>query len=86
MVDDNWGTVEFGDSSSCDLTLYSSSLTSIARWLRAFDADFSVLEPEALRRECQAVADRHYAVCLRKQNCVICKAQKALESSLSEQD
>ena len=59
MVDDAWGTIEFGDQSSCDLTLYSTSLTSIARWLHAFDADFSVLEPPALRDECRAVAQRH---------------------------
>ena len=59
MVDDAWGTIEFGDGSSCELTIYSTSLTSIARWLHAFDADFSVLEPAALRDECRAVAERH---------------------------
>jgi len=59
MVDDAWGTIEFGDGSSCDVTLYATSLTSIARWLHAFDADFSVLEPPALREECRAVAQRH---------------------------
>ena len=59
MVDDAWGTIEFGDGSSCELTIYSTSLTSIARWLHAFDSDFSVLEPAALRAECRAVAERH---------------------------
>ncbi|MGC4934884.1 helix-turn-helix transcriptional regulator [Gordonia sp. DT30] len=59
MVSDAWGTIESGDESSCELTMYSTSLTSIARWLHAFDADFSVLSPDELRGELTAVADHH---------------------------
>ncbi|MGV9710300.1 helix-turn-helix transcriptional regulator [Gordonia sp. NPDC003424] len=59
MVDDAWGTVEAGDDRACDVTLYSTSLVGIARWLRAFDADFTVLEPPALIDECRAAARHH---------------------------
>lgn len=59
MVHDSWGTVEAGDEDSCEIQVYSTSLTSIARWLRAFDADFTILEPAELRAECAAVADQH---------------------------
>ncbi len=44
---------------ACELRVYSKSLTSIARWLRAFNADFEILEPAALRAECAALADEH---------------------------
>ncbi|GAB90537.1 helix-turn-helix transcriptional regulator [Gordonia rhizosphera] len=59
MVDDAWGTVEAGDEHSCELTLFSTSLVSIARWLRAFDADFTVLEPPELVDDCRALARHH---------------------------
>lgn len=59
MVNDAWGTIEAGDDASCELVVYSTSLTSIARWMHAFDADFTILEPDDLRAECAAVADYH---------------------------
>ena len=59
MVSDEWATIESGDDSACELRVYSKSLTSIARWLRAFNADFDILEPEALRVECAALAEEH---------------------------
>lgn len=59
MVHDSWGSLEAGDESSCELRVYSSSLTSIARWMHAFDADFAVIEPDLLRAELAAVADHH---------------------------
>ncbi|MGV9826124.1 MULTISPECIES: helix-turn-helix transcriptional regulator [unclassified Gordonia (in: high G+C Gram-positive bacteria)] len=62
MVDDAWGTLESADETSCELTVYSRSLTSIAYWLHKFGHDFAVIEPESLRRECEAAADRHAAI------------------------
>lgn len=59
MVDDAWGAIEAGDEKGCELVLFSTSLVSIARWLRAFDADFSVLDPPELIDECRAVAAYH---------------------------
>ncbi|WP_124711014.1 helix-turn-helix transcriptional regulator [Gordonia insulae] len=59
MVDDAWGSIEAGDDKGCELTLFSTSLVSIARWLRAFDADFTVLDPPELIEECRAVASYH---------------------------
>ncbi|WP_040510845.1 helix-turn-helix transcriptional regulator [Gordonia soli] len=59
MVHEDWGTVEAGDETTCELRLFSTSLTSIARWLRAFDADFTILEPVRLRDECREVAEYH---------------------------
>ncbi len=59
MMSDSWGTIEAGDESSCELRMYSSSLTSIARWMYAFGVDFTVMEPDALRDECRSVADYH---------------------------
>ncbi|MDL9937317.1 WYL domain-containing protein [Gordonia sp. ABSL1-1] len=59
MVHASWGSVEAGDDTSCELTLYGKSLTSIARWLYAFDADFDVLSPVELRAECAEVAAFH---------------------------
>ncbi len=42
------------------MTVYSTSLTSIARWMYAFGgADFTVIEPAELRVELGAVADYH---------------------------
>lgn len=54
-----WGTVEAGDETSCEVTLFSTSLASIARWLYAFDADFTVLEPAELAAECADRAEFH---------------------------
>ncbi len=65
MVYDAWGTIESGDEQTCELTLYSTSLTSIARWLHAFDADFTVLSPDALRDELAGVAEHHERVAAR---------------------
>ncbi|GAA1482799.1 YafY family protein [Gordonia sinesedis] len=59
MVNDAWGTLEAGDDTSCELRVYSTSLHSIARWMHAFGADFTVIEPDELRTECRAVADHH---------------------------
>ncbi|MFW0792788.1 WYL domain-containing protein [Gordonia sp. CPCC 205515] len=59
MVHDEWGTIEAGDEQSCELTLYSTSLSGIARWLHAFDADFTIVDPPALLDECRAVAGHH---------------------------
>ncbi|RPA63388.1 YafY family transcriptional regulator [Gordonia oryzae] len=65
MVSDAWGTLESGDEQTCELTLYSTSLPSIARWLHAFDADFTVLSPDALRDELAGVAEHHERVAAR---------------------
>ena len=65
MVNASWGALETGDDTSCELRLYSTSLTSIARWLHAFDADFTILEPDALRAECRAAAAHHDTVAAR---------------------
>ncbi|MCF3938002.1 MULTISPECIES: helix-turn-helix transcriptional regulator [Gordonia] len=65
MVHDEWGTIEAGDENSCELVLFSTSLVSIARWLRAFDADFTILEPPELIDECRAVARYHDDVAAR---------------------
>lgn len=70
MVDDAWGSIEAGDDRSCELTLFSSSLISIARWLHAFDADFTVLDPPALLDECRAVADHHERIAARYRRAV----------------
>ncbi|WHU48952.1 YafY family protein [Gordonia sp. L191] len=65
MVSDAWGTLESGDEQTCELTLFSTSLTSIARWLHAFDSDFTVLSPDALRDELAGVAEHHERVAAR---------------------
>lgn len=65
MVHDEWGTIEAGDENSCELVLFSTSLVSIARWLHAFDADFTILEPPELIDECRAVARYHDDVAAR---------------------
>ncbi len=59
MIHHYWGALESGDENSCEVTVYSTSLTSIARWMYAFDADFTVLEPDELRVELGAVAEYH---------------------------
>ncbi|MDY6808454.1 MAG: YafY family protein [Actinomycetota bacterium] len=65
MVHDEWGTIEASDENSCELVLASTSLVNIARWLRAFDADFTILEPRELVDECRAVARYHDDVATR---------------------
>lgn len=65
VVHDEWGTIEAGDDQACELTLYSTSLIGIARWLHAFDADFTILDPPALVEECRAVARHHETVAAR---------------------
>lgn len=59
MIHQSWGTLESGDEHTCEVTVYSTSLTSIARWMYAFGADFTVIEPAELRVELGAVADYH---------------------------
>lgn len=59
MVDAEWGTLESDTDDTCIVSLSGSSLPSVARWLAAFDTDFTVLEPPELRDECLTLADRH---------------------------
>ncbi|WP_076480292.1 helix-turn-helix transcriptional regulator [Williamsia sterculiae] len=59
MVHEDWGSVESGDESFCDVTLFGQSMTSLARWLSAFDQEFTVIGPTELRDECLAVAEYH---------------------------
>ncbi|QBJ97593.1 YafY family transcriptional regulator [Rhodococcus sp. ABRD24] len=59
MVDGSWGTLEDAPDGRCIVSLGGSSISSIARWLSAFDVDFTVLDPEELRVECRLRADRH---------------------------
>ncbi|PXW32411.1 UNVERIFIED_CONTAM: putative DNA-binding transcriptional regulator YafY [Williamsia faeni] len=68
MVDAAWGEVESADVNSCEVALFGKSLTSIARWLYAFDADFTVVSPAELRTECHEVADFHVKVAERYRN------------------
>ncbi|MEE3852359.1 YafY family protein [Gordonia sp. LSe1-13] len=70
MVYDDWGTIEAGDEHGCELVLFSTSLVSIARWLRAFEADFTVLDPPELVDECRAVARYHDEVAARYRRAV----------------
>lgn len=65
MIGEQWGTIESIDASSCAVTLSGDSLPSIARWIAAFDTDFTVLEPTELRQECRTVAARHSALSAR---------------------
>ncbi|MEO9327511.1 helix-turn-helix transcriptional regulator [Gordonia aurantiaca] len=65
MIHESWGTLESGDEDSCEVTVYSTSLTSIARWMYAFGADFTVIEPDELRAELAAVAEYHDEVARR---------------------
>lgn len=59
MIDEQWGTLATHDEHTCTVTLTGDTLASIARWLGAFDTDFTVLEPPELRTECLAVAQQH---------------------------
>lgn len=59
MVDAEWGTLESDGDDTCIVALAGTSLPSVARWLAAFDTDFTVLEPPELRDECINLADRH---------------------------
>jgi predicted DNA-binding transcriptional regulator YafY len=68
MVDEEWGVVESGDRDSCEVLLYGQSISSIARWLHAFDADFTVLSPTELRTECASLAEHHTRVAERYRN------------------
>jgi hypothetical protein len=68
MVDAEWGVVESGDTDRCEVLLYGQSVASIARWLHAFDADFTVLTPTELRDECTSLADHHTRVAERYRN------------------
>jgi hypothetical protein len=68
MVDADWGVVESGDASSCEVSLFGQSVSSIAQWLYAFDADFTVVGPTELREECAALADHHLKIADRYRN------------------
>ncbi|GAA1462111.1 YafY family protein [Williamsia maris] len=70
MVDGDWGVVETGDETSCEITLFGTSMTSIARWLRAFGADFTVVDPPELADECVEVARYHEQMSLRYRSAV----------------
>ncbi|WP_430331394.1 helix-turn-helix transcriptional regulator [Rhodococcus sp. ACT016] len=65
MVDAAWGTLEHGPDDQCVVALGGDSLRSIARWLSAFDVDFTVLDPPGLRDECRQAAQRHAAMARR---------------------
>jgi predicted DNA-binding transcriptional regulator YafY len=56
MVSEQWGSVESTDEGRCVIVLSGTSLRSIAMWLRAFDVDFTVVNPPELREECRAIA------------------------------
>lgn len=56
MVSEQWGSVESTDEGRCVIVLSGTSLRSIAQWLRAFDADFTVVNPPELREECRKIA------------------------------
>ncbi|ORM36965.1 YafY family protein [Williamsia sp. 1135] len=68
MVDAEWGVVESGDVNSCEVALFGQSVSSIARWLHAFDADFTVIGPAELREECAGLADHHLKIADRYRN------------------
>ncbi|WP_207841271.1 helix-turn-helix transcriptional regulator [Williamsia soli] len=68
MVDADWGVVESGDVNSCEVSLFGQSVSSIARWLYAFDADFTVIGPAELREECAGLADHHLKIADRYRN------------------
>ncbi|MFI8566370.1 helix-turn-helix transcriptional regulator [Rhodococcus sp. NPDC078407] len=59
MVDEQWGAIESIDELTCAVVLSGDTLPSIARWLAAFDTDFTVLGPAELLEECRVVAERH---------------------------
>ena len=71
MVHESWGALESGDEHSCEITLYSTSLAEIARWLYAFGADFTVIEPVELRAELVAAAEYHDRVAERYRRAVV---------------
>jgi predicted DNA-binding transcriptional regulator YafY len=62
MVDAEWGVVESGNTDNCEVLLYGQSVASIARWMYAFDADFTVLSPIELRDECVSLAEHHVRI------------------------
>ncbi|PTR30455.1 putative DNA-binding transcriptional regulator YafY [Rhodococcus sp. OK519] len=59
MVDAAWGALEDAPDNRCIVALGGDSLPSIARWLSAFDVDFTVLDPPELRDECRRRAEHH---------------------------
>ncbi|MEE2031562.1 helix-turn-helix transcriptional regulator [Rhodococcus chondri] len=68
MVDEFWGTLEPVDAGHCAVVLGGSSLESIARWLAAFDVDFTVLDPPELRTACRKAGERHALLAERYEN------------------
>lgn len=59
LVDPEWGTLEPIDDRRCAVAVTSDSYTSMARWLSAFDVDFTVVGPDDLVQACRIEADRH---------------------------
>ncbi len=70
MVHSDWGSVEALDDATCVLVLGAESQQSAARWLAAFDVDFTVLDPPELRDECLAMSERHAFLGARYRNAV----------------
>ncbi|WP_068155725.1 helix-turn-helix transcriptional regulator [Rhodococcus phenolicus] len=64
-VYDDWGSVELVDDDSCAVVLDGRSLDAVAKWLYAFDVDFTVLDPPDLRDACRALAERHTLIAAR---------------------
>ncbi|NLU82668.1 YafY family protein [Rhodococcus sp. HNM0569] len=64
-VSDEWCALEGLPDGRCSVVLHGSSLASIARWLSAFDLDFTVEEPAALRDECRILRDHALTVARR---------------------
>ena len=59
MVHEDWGSLEPTDDGNCIVVIGGDSQSSIAKWLSAFDVEFTVLDPPELRDECRAIAERH---------------------------
>jgi predicted DNA-binding transcriptional regulator YafY len=65
MVSDQWGSVESDGENRCVIALSGNSLHSVAQWLRAFDVDFTVLNPPELRDECRTIAEEQAVITAR---------------------
>ncbi len=57
--------MELVDDDSCAVVLDGRSLDAVAKWLYAFDVDFTVLDPPDLRDACRALAERHTLIAAR---------------------
>ncbi|GGG16914.1 DNA-binding transcriptional regulator [Rhodococcoides trifolii] len=67
VVDPAWGMLESVDDDTCEISLSGTTMKAVARWLAAFDVDFTVIEPPELRDECRRLAERHSALSRRYQ-------------------